>query len=51
MIETKLENDAIYFANLTIDELGDALQKRVNDFYQYVRINGVLDLWRNSYKQ
>lgn len=51
LVKTKLEQDAIYFANLTVDEIGGELQKKVDDYYQYVRINGMLDLWRKSYRQ
>jgi hypothetical protein len=51
LTKTKLEQDAIYFANLTVDEIGGELQKRVDDYYQYVRTNGMLDLWRKSYRQ
>ena len=51
LTKTKLDPQAEYFANLTINELGGELQKRVDDFYEYVRINGMLDLWRKSYRQ
>jgi hypothetical protein len=51
LTKTKLTNDAIYFANLTVDELAGELQKKVDDYYQYVRINGMLDLWRKLYRQ
>lgn len=51
LVKTKLEQDAVYFANLTVDEIGGELQKKVDDYYQYVRINGMLDLWRKSYRQ
>lgn len=51
LTKTKLEKDALYFANLTVDEIGGELQKKVDDYYQYVRINGMLDLWRKSYRQ
>ena len=48
LTRTKLEPDATYFANLTVDEIGGELQKKVDDYYQYVRINGMLDLWMKS---
>lgn len=51
LTKTKLSSDATYFANLTVDEIGGELQKKVDDYYQYVRINGMLDLWRKSYRQ
>mgnify|MGYP006266504003 FL=1 len=51
LTKTKLSESAEYFANLTVIELGGELQKRVDDFYQYVRVNGMLDLWRKSYRQ
>ena len=51
LTKTKLEKDALYFANLTVDEIGGELQKKVDDYYQYVRINGMLDLWRKSYRR
>jgi len=43
LTKTKLTDDAIYFANLTVDELAGELQRRVDDYYQYVRINGMSD--------
>lgn len=51
IIKTKLSDSAKYFANLTIDQLGGELQKKVDDYYKYIRSNGTLDLWRNSYRQ
>ena len=51
LTKTKLESNAVYYANLPVDEIGGELQKKVDDYYQYVRLNGMLDLWRKSYRQ
>jgi len=51
LTKTKLESGATYYANLPVDEIGGELQKKVDDYYQYVRLNGMLDLWRKSYRQ
>jgi len=51
LTKTKLTPDADYFANLPVDQVGEELQKKVDDYYQYIRINGMLDLWRRSYRQ
>jgi hypothetical protein len=37
LTKTKLSSDATYFANLTVDEIGGELQKKVDDYYQYVQ--------------
>ena len=41
----------VYFAKLKKSEIGDELEKRVNDYYQYIRNNGLMDLWRKCYNQ
>lgn len=40
-----------YFANLQTDQIGKELNKRVIDYYDYITISGIINLWRLSYYQ
>jgi hypothetical protein len=41
----------VYFAKLKKSEIGAELEKRVNDYYRYIRNNGLMDLWRKCFNQ
>ena len=41
----------VYFANLPTDKIGSELNKRVIDYYDYITISGIINLWRLSYYQ
>lgn len=38
------------FATLPIDEIGGELKEKVDNYYQQVRTNGLLELWERSYR-
>ena len=38
-----------YFGNAPIDEIGDALMDRVENYYIFLNATGVLNLWRRSF--
>ena len=40
-----------YFATLPIDKIGEALQKKVDGYYEYIRNSGLFDLWNYQYYQ
>jgi hypothetical protein len=41
----------IYFANLPTDEIGDAILKRVEGYYDHLVTSGKMELYRRSYQQ
>jgi hypothetical protein len=38
-----------YFATLPNDEIGGALQAKIDNFYTYIKDSGVYQIWANSY--
>lgn len=43
------EREDLYFANLPIDEIGDALMDRVDNYYIFLNATGIMNLWRRSF--
>lgn len=44
-----IELEEQHFASLPEDDIGDALQERINMYYDEIRQNGLLAVWRRSY--
>lgn len=42
-------NRDYYFANAPIDEIGECLMQRVDDYYIFLNSTGILNLWRRSF--
>lgn len=43
------EPEDYYFANAPLDEIGDALSDRVENYYIFLNATGVMNLWRRSF--
>jgi hypothetical protein len=41
----------IYFANLPIEEIGQELENKINNYYEHIVRTGRLELWRKSHRQ
>lgn len=45
----KSQPDDYYFANAPLDEIGDRLMDRVDNFYIFLNSTGIMNLWRRSF--
>jgi hypothetical protein len=43
------ESEDYYFANAPLEELGEALMDRVENFYIFLNATGMMNLWRRSF--
>lgn len=40
-----------YWANLPVSKIGDELEAKVQNYYEYLQLSGTMTLWRRSYNQ
>lgn len=45
----KTDSEDYYFANAPLDELGELLMERVENYYIFLNATGIMNLWRRSF--
>ncbi len=49
MSDQNLESNDYYFASAPIDEIGELLMDRVDNYYVFLNATGLMNLWRRSF--